>query len=436
MQAVINAGGKGTRLSTITQDIIPKPMVYIANKPLLEHIIDCLISNGIKDIIIIVGHLGEKIMSYFGDGSSKGVQILYIKEDKPLGSAGGMFYLKKYINENFVFLYSDLLINVDFNRMLAFHQEKKSEATLLVHPNSHPFDSDLVIHNANWQVTGFDYKDNIRNYDYYNCVNAGVFIFSPKFLNRIKEPKKLALEKDILSDAIKKGAMIFAYQSPEYAKDVGTPERLASGKIEYNSGIVFSKQLGIKQKAVFLDRDGTINVYKGYITSPDQLELAPDAAEAIRILNQSGYLAIIVTNQPVIARGDCTYETLELIHKRLITLLGQNGVYIDDLVFCPHHPDKGFAGEVEKLKIDCNCRKPKIGMLEKCAEKYNIDLSLSWIVGDTYRDIQTGLNAGCRTVLVDSIADKEKNKFSAEADYHVCSLYNAILTIMQKEREN
>lgn len=435
MQAVITAGGKGTRLSTITHDLIPKPMVSLADKPLLEHLVDCLIDNGIKDIIIIVGHLGEKIISYFRDGSQKGIQISYIKETEALGSAGGMFYLKKYINEDFIFLYADILLDIDFNRMYAFHKEKNAEATLLVHPNSHPFDSDLVIHDIEWKVTALDYKDNIRDYDYYNCVNAGAFIFSPEFLNRIKEPKKLGLEKDILSNAIMTGARVFAYQTPEYAKDVGTPDRLAIGVKEYNNGIVYAKQLRTKQRAVFLDRDGTINVYKGYITNPDQIDLIPNAAEAIRKLNQSGYLTVIITNQPVIARGDCSYETLELIHKRLITLLGREGAYIDDLMYCPHHPDKGYAGEIKELKINCNCRKPKTGMIDKFVDKYNIDLSMSWMVGDTYRDIQTGLNAGCKTILVDSIAKKEEDTFFAEADYHVCSIIEAIETIMQTERK-
>ena len=123
-------------------------------------------------------------------------------------------------------------------------------------------------------------------------------------------------------------------------------------------------------------------------------------AEAIRHINSSGYLAIVITNQPVIARGEVTVPELDLIHNKMETLLGQEGAYLDAIYFCPHHPDKGFEGEVPELKIDCNCRKPKPGMLLKAAEDFNIDLNQSWMVGDGKNDIEAGKNAGCHTALI------------------------------------
>jgi D-glycero-D-manno-heptose 1,7-bisphosphate phosphatase len=128
--------------------------------------------------------------------------------------------------------------------------------------------------------------------------------------------------------------------------------------------------------------------------------LIDGVAQAIRAINQLGYLVIVVTNQPVIARGECTEEELAVIHKKMETGLGKEGAYIDDLFYCPHHPDKGFPGERPELKIECDCRKPKPGMLLKAAQKYNIDLSCSWMIGDDERDIQAGINAGCKTALI------------------------------------
>lgn len=108
----------------------------------------------------------------------------------------------------------------------------------------------------------------------------------------------------------------------------------------------------------------------------------------------------MVTNQPVIARGECSFEELERIHHKLETLLGEKGAYLDDIYFCPHHPDFGFEGERKEYKKICECRKPAPGMLLKAASDYNIDLSKSWMVGDGKRDVEAGINAGCRTAFI------------------------------------
>ncbi|HWP98650.1 MAG TPA: HAD-IIIA family hydrolase [Syntrophomonadaceae bacterium] len=424
------AGGKGTRLFSITRDLIPKPMAKLADKPIIEHAVECMVKNDIIDITIIVGHLGELIEQYVGQGDRWGVNIKYIYEQSPLGTAGALYYLRDSIKDNFALIYADILLDVDLNRMLAFHISKDAEATLLVHPNSHPFDSDLVILSDDLQVMAFDYKGNVREYDYDNCVNSGVFIFSPQFLTRINAPEKIDLEKQLLRGMVENNEAIYGYYSPEYIKDVGTPERLQIAEEEYLKGIVAAKNLKIKQKCVFIDRDGTINVYHGLIVTPEEIELLPGVAQAIRKLNQSGYLTIIATNQPVIARGICTIEELKGINKRIKTLLGKEGAYIDDLVFCPHHPDRGYPEEVEEYKIDCDCRKPKIGMLTRCAECYNIDLSSSWYIGDTYRDVMTGKNAGTGTILVCTGEKDGGKKFDVVPDYFKDSLLDAVELIL------
>ena len=126
------------------------------------------------------------------------------------------------------------------------------------------------------------------------------------------------------------------------------------------------------------------------------MELLPNVADAVKIINNSGYLAILVTNQPQIARGDVTFESLSLIHDKLETLLGAEGAYLDAIYYCPHHTDKGFEGERIEYKINCDCRKPKPGMLIKASDDFNIDLSASYMIGDSDRDIEAGENAGCK----------------------------------------
>ena len=126
-------------------------------------------------------------------------------------------------------------------------------------------------------------------------------------------------------------------------------------------------------------------------------------SEAIKLINQSGYLAIVVTNQPVIARGEVTWDELHEIHRKMETLLGKDGAYIDGIYICPHHPDKGFEGERPEYKIDCDCRKPKPGLLLQAAQDYNIDLTQSYMIGDSERDVEAGINAGClMSIKVDS----------------------------------
>lgn len=427
MQAVIMAGGKGTRLASLTKNEIPKPMAPVAGKSILEWQIEQLKANGIEDIILAIGHLGEKIRDYFGDGEKLGVHIRYFHEAEPLGSAGCLYSVRDMLDDDpFFLVFGDVLFDINLARMERFHRGKSAEATLFVHPNAHPFDSDLVVTDADSRVTAFDSKHNDRSgYWYDNSVNAGLYLLERSFCDRISAPVKTDLEKDLLIPMAAREEAIYAYHSPEYVKDVGTPERIASAEKELMSGFAAARNLKNKQKAIFLDRDGTLNLYKGLVWKEEDFELFPFAAEAIGKINRSGYLAIVITNQPVVARGLCDIKDVENIHKKLKTLLGRAGVFLDDIRFCPHHPDKGFPEENPAYKIPCHCRKPDIGMIEECAEKYNIDLSQSWFVGDTTMDIRTGKNAGTKTALVLTGEGGKDGKYPDKANFICDNLLEA-----------
>ncbi len=398
MKVVIMAGGKGTRISSVASDI-PKPMIKIKDKPVLEHEIDCLREQGFTDIIITVSHLGHIIMDYFGDGSSFGVNIEYYFEEEPLGNAGALYRIKDKLTEDFLLLNADSMFNIDFNRFVEHHRRKGGLVTLFTHPNSHPYDSGLVMANHEGQVERWLAKEDERPTYYRNRVNAGLHIISPKVLEKDIDTPKVDLDRQLLKPLAGTGLM-YVYDSPEYVKDMGTPDRYASVCKDFESGIVKGKNLCNKQKAIFLDRDGTINKYVGFLRTIDEFELIPGVAEAIKKINSSGYLAIVVTNQPVIARGEVTFDELDEIHNKMETLLGLEGAYLDGIYYCPHHPHKGYDGEIPELKIECECRKPKPGMLIKAAKDFNLDLSRSWIIGDGENDVQAGINAGCKTVLI------------------------------------
>lgn len=398
MVAVIMAGGRGTRIASVNS-AVPKPLLPVAGKPVLEHEIECLKRQNITDITLTVGHLAEQICDYFGSGRRFGVHIEYIREKTPMGTGGALYYLKGRVSGDFLLLNGDMIFDVDFQRLMEFHKVRNADATLLVHPNDHPYDSGIIAADRDGRVEHWITKEDERRW-YSNCVNAGVHAMSPRLLEMLDEPKKMDLDRDILKPSIPSGR-IYAYRSPEYVKDMGTPERIRDVEYDLQTKLVWNRNLGRKQKAVFLDRDGTINKYKGFLRDIDDFELMDGAAEAIRQINRSGYLTIVVTNQPVIARGEVTWEELYEIHRKMETLLGQQGAYVDDIFICPHHPDKGFPGERQEYKIDCDCRKPKPGLLLRAAEKYNIDLSRSWMIGDSLSDLLAGEAAGCRTALID-----------------------------------
>lgn len=410
MKTVLMAGGRGTRISSVASDI-PKPMIKITNKPVLEREIACLRDQGFTDLILTVSHLAEIIIDYFGDGRKFGVDIEYFIEEQPLGNAGALLKLKEKLTEPFLLLSADVLFDIDFKRFIDFHKEKGGLVTLFTHPNSHPFDSSLLIADEEKSVLKWLTKEETRPRWYQNRVNAGLHILDPAVLEMSGiDPKtvgtvsngkrvKVDLDRQVLKPLCGTGKM-YCYDSPEYVKDMGTPERYEAVNRDFCRGIVQEKNLKNKQKAIFLDRDGTINKYVGFLWDIDSFELLPGVIEAVKKINASGHLAVLVTNQPVIARGEVSAFELREIHNKMETLLGEGGAYLDGVYYCPHHPHRGFEREVPELKIDCDCRKPKPGMLLKAAKDFNIDISQSWMIGDSENDVAAGKAAGCRAILI------------------------------------
>lgn len=436
MKTVIMAGGKGTRIAELFPDI-PKPLIPMKDKsgiskPVLEWEIESLASQGFKDITITVSHMYEQIKNYFGDGDKWGVKINYFYEEIPLGNAGALFLLRSELgDEPFLLLNADSVFDVDFNRMVKWHNSHNALVTLFAHPNSHPYDSGLLVTDEKNSVTEWLTKEDSRPEFYKNRVNAGIHVVDPAVIDMCGvDPELLGkeingkiykadLDRQILKPLCGTGKM-FAYDSPEYVKDMGTPDRYEQVCKDFSEGIVASKNLSCPQKAVFLDRDGTINVYKGFLRDINEFELIDGVVDAIRKINNSGYLCVVVTNQPVIARGEVTVDQLSQIHNKLETLLGAEGAYIDRLYYCPHHPDKGFDGEIPELKIECECRKPKPGMLIAASKDLNIDLGSSWMIGDGKNDVLAGKNAGCKTILIgkeDYGQDYSANRLDEAVDF-------------------
>jgi histidinol-phosphate phosphatase family protein len=428
MRAAILAGGRGTRTEALFPGL-PKPMIPVCGKPVLERQIEALTEQGMRDITLLVGHGAEAIRKHFGDGEAFGAAISYIVEESPLGTGGALSLLPK---EDTLVLFGDLCFEVDFARFADFRRERGADIALFVHPNGHPHDSDIVVADAADRVTAWKSKNDRERGESRNLVNAGLCVFSAEALPR-GEARRRDLEKDVILPRIESGG-VFAYRSAEYAKDMGTPGRLAAVERDIERGIAKARSLKNKRRAVFLDRDGTLNEEDGFVSSPDRMRLVPGAAEAVRLLNASPFLAVCVTNQPVVARGEASPEALDAIHARLDSLLGREGAYLDDLLFCPHHPDEGFEGEIPEYKTDCECRKPKPGLLLEAAARHNIDLARSCMIGDRTTDIAAGEAAGCRTIGLLTGTGLKDGKCRAKPDAVCRDLPEAVKRILREER--
>lgn len=432
MELVIIAGGKGTRLGL---DDIPKPMVELNSKPLLEYQILLAKRYGIKNIYILSGHLSRVIVDYFGNGTKWKVNIVHIIEDKPLGTAGALKQLEGVLKDRFMVFYGDTIMDIDLTAFITFDAgPKNSIGSIMVHPNDHPYDSDLIeVDNTN-RVIRFHPKPHDKNAYHANLVNAALYILSPNIFKYIQKDEKSDFGKDIFSHLIETESL-YAYKTTEYIKDIGTPERLDKVKIDMLSGKVKKANKSFPQKAIFMDRDGVINKEVNNLQNISNFELIDRVSEAIKLINNSQYLAIVVTNQPIIAKGFISVNELEQIHKKMDSLLGEKKAYIDDLYYCPHHPQNGFKGEVIELKIDCDCRKPKSGMLLNAAKDHHIDLRNSWMIGDRYADIKAGNNVGCKTILVRTgHGGNDMEKFAdIKANYTFPSLIEAVTFIFSRE---
>lgn len=420
--AVILAGGKGTRLASLAADI-PKPMVKIAGKPVLQHQIEWLADQGITEIWILVNHLKDHIISFFDNGSAFGVNIKYYEEPQPLGTTGGIKAIENLLPQDFLVVYGDVMARLDLQRLFDFHASRESEATLVVHPNDHPYDSDLLEVDENGRVTAFHPKPHNPGFQYHNLVNAAMYVFSKSFLRFVKPGVKADFGRDVFP-AVYAHSRMYGYNTPEYLKDMGTPDRVEKVERDLLSGKIERRSLTHKQKAVFLDRDGVINHDLHLIHRPEDFHLFDFTAEALKKLNKSDYLGVVATNQSIIARNLTDLAGLDHIHKKMETDLGSKGAFVDAIYFCPHHPDAGYEGENKSYKINCDCRKPKPGMLLKAAERFNINLQESYMIGDSERDIIAGKTAGCITIGVKT--GKGMRGAHTRPDYFFSNLKEAI----------
>lgn len=382
MEIVILVGGKGTRLKSYSTR--SKTILKVGNSTLLERIIKLSKKYNFNKIHIICNKNQVDIVKFLKK-KKLNVNILY--EDKFLGDGNALSILKNiknYKNKNYLIIYGDLLVNLNLKKILNFHKNKRSELTLVTHPNLHLYDSDLVNFNENGKLINFFPKPQKK----VKSIQAlsGIYLLSGKLLGYFKDKGESGFVKKILPILIKQKRNIYCYDTPEFIMDTGTKERLFKGRRLVNKDVFLNSNIDFKKPAFFLDRDGVINKEFKNKKYQNPKRLINGTSQALKKIKNKNYFIIVITNQPGLAKGFLSFEKLENLHLQMQILFLKKKTFVDKIYYCPHYPKSGFKGEIKKLKKSCECRKPGNKLVLDAIKDHNIDIKKSYFIGNSYED--------------------------------------------------
>ena len=393
MKTLIIAGGRKSQCQHTTGQL-PTSLVPVAGKPILHYQLEMLARQGFHEIIICIDESGEAIRSLVGNGSAFGVQVTYQKCTASSTAVDCINASKQLLQDDFLVIQGGVFAYMELRRLVTFHQTKKADVTLVAQAKENPHDYDLLDCDSTNRVIPFYPQPQNSPLYYRNLADTHIYLFSPSIFNFLNNIHERDMARDVLPHLAKQ-ASVFAYNTSEYIAEIYAPTQPDALYEDIVSGKVARKSYFHTQKAIFLDRDGVLNEDTDFITKPEEFHLFPFTAQAVKQINQSEYTAVVVTNQSAIARNLCTEEGLREIHNKMDTELAHSQAKIDAVYYCPHHPDEGGH-----YKIDCDCRKPKPGMLLQAAQEFHISLPDSYMIGDTDRDKEAGKRAGCITIGV------------------------------------
>ncbi len=375
-QAVIFAGGYGKRLAPFT-DTNPKPMYPICGKPFIEYLIIQIKSYGITNIVILLGYLPDKVIDYLGDGSKYGVNIQYFVTDVECETEKRLKAAYEVLDNCFLMMYCDNYCPVDYEKLVDDYFRNNALIQITAYNNKDGYTkNNLKIDDAG-KVIVYDKK---RVTEGLQGVDIGYAIINKKVLE-LMDDENNNFEAVVYPKVVEKGKM-FSTSTEHRYYSIGSFER-----------IELTKEFFGKKKYVFLDRDGTLNVRPPkacYIEKADDFVWLDGAKDAVKRLNDAGFVTVLVSNQPGIARGRLTEETLHEIHQKMQADLAKIDAHIDYIYYCPHNWNEG-----------CECRKPKPGMLYMAQKDLSINLRLAYLIGDDDRDIEAGEAVGCKCYRVD-----------------------------------
>ena len=396
MEIAILIGGKGSRVKKISKKI-PKAFLKIGKYSIIDHQLKVL--SKLKKKIFLISN--KKISKFHNELKNKHRKINFqiFEETIPLGTGGCLKSLQNLKNKDYLVIMGDLIFNINFKKFFSFHKKNKSDITLLVHPNDHPFDSDLLEVNDKNKLIKLHNKPHKKK-NIGNLCSSGIFIISKKILKFIKPNEFQDLTIDILPKLLRKKTNIYAYNTREYVKDVGTPERIYLAKKQMKTKKFINGNISKKLPAIFLDRDGVINREDPKKHYQNPMEIYKGAVSAVKKINDNNFLSVLVTNQPAVAKGVISLDKLKEDHKKLEYHFGLKGAYFDRIYFCPYHPERGFRGEIKKFKKESSWRKPNNGMFLQAIKDLNIDIKKSYMIGNSSADYLAARKSGIKFLLV------------------------------------
>lgn len=394
--ALILAGGRGTRSSDPN---LAKVCVQIGGKSLLQHHFDLIASSKVTDVVVVAGFAGDQVSRALEEANVHGLKLQLLVEESPNGVMNALQWAVSCSGipdeERLLILLGDVLMSFRVDDFLCRWEGSEKPIGVVAHPSTHPRDSDTVFESCDGMT--YAAPKGAVNRDIPNMSSAGVFAILSGELGRF------LYEKDFGSDVLPKAARanrLFVYQSSHYLKDTGTASRLESAQDDFSSGVFARRGSLLPRPAIFLDRDGVINPLRPESPAPHEYQLCDGVAEAIAEINRRGIPVFVVTNQPGIAKGFFSELHHQAVRARMDALLAQADGFVDDYIYCPHHPESGFVGEVPSLKRECRCRKPNVAMIEELVKHHHLDVVGSVVVGDSKRDSDLARRVGARFVHV------------------------------------
>lgn len=381
-QAAILIGGQGTRLGDAVRNT-PKPLLEVCGRPFVEHLMLNLRRFGFTEFVLLAGYQADVVREKYAAESAfsreLGATIKVVVEPSALGTGGALNYARDHLQDEFLLLNGDSIF--DFNYLDLSNCTRDDEPAdwlcrVALLPVEHADRYGFVELDGS-RISAFLEKPGEPQS---GMINSGVYWLKSSLLDYVG-PHPCSLEQAVFPQLAKEGRLVGRiYQG--YFIDIGIPEDLQAARTHLADSL--------RKPAAFLDRDGTLNHDDGYTHRIEDFRWIDGARTAIKKLNDAGFLVFIVTNQAGIARGFYDAASVDALHEWMACELAEVGAHIDDIRYCPHHPE----GTVPELAVACDCRKPNVGMLKSLIAQWDPIISRSFMLGDTDKDAEAGAAAG------------------------------------------
>jgi len=376
--AIVLVGGRGTRLGALTEQT-PKPLLPVAGRPFIFHVLDYLVQQGIKQVVLATGHLADAFEQAVGR-QYRGIAIAYSREDTPLGTGGAIALALRQVNAPAAYvLNGDTYFPADLRSLAAIHDRQRAALSVVLRqvPDVSRYGQITTSQDV---VTAMQEKGGSGP----GLINGGIYLMNRSALLEAAPTGPFSLERELLPGWIQQ-RKVAGCVSDAYFIDIGIPADLQRAQSD------LAQSRSATRKALFLDRDGTLIEHKPYLHRPEDVVLLPGTADALRLAQAAGYLLFLFTNQSGIGRGYFTLDDVDQVNRRLLELIGLGPNLFTEICIAPEHPDQ-----------QSEYRKPSPRFINKMIQRYDLQPEQCWMVGDTVSDWEAGLAANISVAAVQS----------------------------------